>query len=84
MRVSSAYLEGWWQLAVASILCPQKRQRDSVTVLQESRLQLFLDAAKIPKFKILWDLRPRLNSDALTAYGVGQWVERGRGRAVTA
>lgn len=46
-------------------------------VLQESRLQLFPDAAKIPKFKILWDLRPRLNPDALTtpwSGGVGSTV----------
>lgn len=43
-------------------------------VLQESRLQLFPDAAKIPKFKILWDLRPRLNPDALTKlHGVAGW-----------
>lgn len=41
-----------------------KRCEGIVTVLQESRLQLFLDAAKIFQFKILWDLRPRLNADA--------------------
>lgn len=50
---------------------PSKSDEGIVTVLQESRLQLFLDAAKIPILKILQDLRPRLNSDALTAHGVG-------------
>lgn len=63
---------------------PSKRGKGIVTVLQESRLQLFLDTAKIPELKILWDLRPGLNSDALTAHGVEQRAGRGTDRAVTA
>lgn len=63
---------------------PSKRGGGIVTVLQESRLQLFLDAAKIPKLKILWDLRPRLNSDALTTCGAEQQAGRGTDRAIIA
>ena len=61
-----------------------KRGEGVAAVLPESRLQLFLIAAKIPKLKILQDLRPRLKSDASTAHGVGQRVGRGTDRAVTA
>lgn len=41
-------------------------------VLQEPTLQLFPDAAKIPKFKILWDLRPSLHNSLES--GVGSTV----------